>query len=215
MLRILRFLKIVALLLAASSALAGSYDDMLDAVKQDDLPTVEALLARGMDVDTTDANANTLLMIATQEHRIGMARRLLQANAKVGARNRYGETALMLAAADGNPEMVKLMLDHGASINISGWNPLIYAAWRGHTEVVKYLLDKGAEVDAVSPDGITALMMATRDGHMDTVRLLLWELADPNLRSRSGTTALDWALKAGNTELAELLKQVGAEESAK
>ncbi|MDP2640134.1 MAG: ankyrin repeat domain-containing protein [Betaproteobacteria bacterium] len=200
------------LFMPLSSAVAGSYDELLTAVKLNDLPVADALFARGMDVNTSDTSGNTLLMIAVRENHAHMARRLLQLQAKVGARNQYGESALMLAAANGELELVKLFVAHDAEVNMAGWNPLIYAAWRGRTEVVKYLLEKGADIDAVSPNGVSALMMAARDGHFDTVRLLLWEVADPNIKSESGATALGWARKAGNTEIADLLQQAGAKD---
>ena len=177
-----------------SSAVAGSYEDLLSAIKQDDIPAAEALFAKGMDVNTRDTGANSLLMISIQEDHTDMVERLLQRQADVGARNQYGETALMLAAAKGNLDLVKLLVKPGAKVNLAGWNPLIYAAWRGKTEVVQYFLDNEANIDAVSPNGISALMMATRGGHFDTVKLLLWEVADPNLKSNSGETALGWAL---------------------
>lgn len=200
------------LLFSWTWAIADSYDDLLGAVKRNDIPAAEALFAVGMDVNTTDPDANTLLMLAVREDYTTMVERLLIKHAKLGARNSYGETALMLAAAKGNLETIKLLVRHGAEINPSGWNPLIYAAWQGKTDVVKYLLDKGADIDAVSPSGISALMMATRGGHFDTVKLLLWEVADPNLRSANGMTALTWALKGGNTDIADLLKLAGGRE---
>ncbi len=200
------------MLLSHSAAIAGSYEDMLDAIKGDDVPAAEALFAKGMDPNTTDPDGNTLLMIAVRENHALMAERLLRQQAKSGARNRYGETALMLAAASGNMDLVKLLVTHGAQVNVSGWSPLIYAAWRGNAEVVKYLLDKGAEIDAVSPSGMSALMMASRSGHFDTVKLLLWEVANPNIKSESGATALGLAQKGGNTDIAALLKQAGATE---
>jgi len=199
-------------MLQTSGAKADAYDDLLAAVKLNNIPAAEALFARGMDVNTTDPGANTLLMIAIQNDCEEMFRLLVRQKARLDARNQYGETALMLAAAKGNLEQVKLMVEHGAKINIAGWNPLIYAAWRGRTEVVKYLLDQGAEIDAVSPNGISALMMAARGGYLDTVKLLLWEVADPNLRSDSGVTAMAWAVKAGNADIAKLLKQAGAKD---
>jgi ankyrin repeat protein len=209
---LLRILVIMALMFQVSWAAADSYDNLLTAIKLNDISAAEALFARGMDVNTTDPGANTLLMLAVREDHMDLVRRLLELQARVAARNRHGETALMLAAAGGNLEMVKLLVERGAAINQPGWNPLIYAAWRGRTEVAKYLLDKGAEIDAVSPNGISALMMAARDGHFETVKLLLWEVADPNIKSESGLTALAWALKAGNTKIADLLRQAGAKE---
>ena len=209
---LLRLLIIVVVVFSAASTFAGSYEDILSAIKQDDVPAAEALFARGLDVNTTDPDANTLLMIAVRDNHPDMAKRLLDFKARVDSRNKYGETALMLAAANGDLALVKLLVDRGAKINLSGWNPLTYAAWRGQTEVVKFLLDKGADIDAAGPSGVTALMMAARGGYFDTVKLLLWEVADPNIKSDSGATALEWALKAGNTDIASLLKQAGARE---
>lgn len=193
-------------------AAADSYDDMIAAIKLNDTAAVEALLVKGMDVNTTDPGANTLLMLAIQNESADMAGLLLRRKAQVDARNKYGETALMLAAAKGDLELAKLLLDHGAKINLTGWNPLIYAAWRGQDEMVKYLLDKGADIDAVSPNGVSALMMAVRGEHAATVKLLLWEVANPNIKSDSGATAMAWALKVGNTDIVNLLKQAGAKE---
>ena len=203
-------LSLIALL--ASNAMASSYDDLLKAIKLNDIPAAEALFAKGMDVDTTDPEANSLLMIAVRDDRAEMAERIVRRKARVNAQNKYGETALMLASANGSLKLVRLLVEHEAKINLPGWNPLIYAAWRGHTEVVRYLLGKGAEIDSPALNGITALMMAARGGHFETVKLLLWEVANPNLRSDSGATALQWALNAGNTDIAALLKQAGAVE---
>jgi len=193
-------------------AVADAYDDVLNAVKLNNIPVAEALFAKGLDVNTVDPSANTLLMLAVRENHHDLIRRLLDLRAKVDARNSYGETALMAAAAKGNMEVVQLLVDRGAAVKQSGWNALIYAAWQGHTAVVKYLLGKGADIDAVSPNGVSALMLAARGGHFETVKLLLWELADPNLKSGSDGSALVWALKAGNSAIAELLRQAGAKE---
>lgn len=209
---VLKLCIIIGMIFPVSSAFADSYDELLRAVKSGDIPAAEALFAKGLDVNTTDPDGNTLLMLAVRGDHFDVAKRLLQRQAKLAGRNRYGETALMLAAAKGDMELVDWMVKNGAGVNQSGWSPLIYAAWQGKTEVVKYLLKKGADIDAVSPNGVSALMLATRGGHFDTVKLLLWEVADPNIKSDSGATALAWALKAGNTEIADLLKQAGAKE---
>lgn len=205
-------LLIAFFILQSPAAIAGAYDELLTAVRLNDIPAAEALFAKGMDVNTTDPGANTLLMIAIQGEYGDMVKLLLRNKARVDSRNQYGETALMLAAAAGSLEHVRLLVESGAKVNLSGWNPLTYAAWRGRTEVARYLLAKGADIDAVSLNGISALMMAARGGHFDTVKLLLWEVANPNIKSDAGATAMAWALKAGNTEIVKLLKQAGAEE---
>lgn len=198
-------------LCGAGGAVADSYDDALTAVRMDDIPALEALFSRGLDANTTDSSANTLLMLAIRDDHVEMAKNILGRRPNLAARNRYGETALMFASANCHLDLVNLLVAKGAAVNLSGWNPLSYAAWKGRIEVAKYLLERGADVDAVSSNGISALMMAARGGHYEMVKLLLWEVADPNLRTDTGETALDWAEKAGNTEIAELLKQAGAE----
>ncbi len=209
---VLILISIVSVFVQIPWAMADAYDDLLEAVRSNDIVAAEALFARGMDVNTTDAGGDSLLMISVKRDHADMAQRLLTRQANPDARNQYGETALMLAAAAGNLNLAKLLVHHGAKVNLAGWNPLIYAAWRGRTEVAKFLLDQGADIDAVAPNGISALMMAARGGPFDTVKLLLWEVADPNLKTDSGGTALAWAMKEGNTEIADLLKQAGAKE---
>src|ERR1700693_5837505 len=127
---ILRILIIITLMFQVSWAVADSYDDLLTAIKLNDIPVAEALFAKGMDVNTTDPSANTLLMLAIRENHLGLVKRLLDRQAKAAARNLYGETALMFAAANGSLHMVKLLVERGAGVNQTGWNPLIYAAWQ-------------------------------------------------------------------------------------
>ena len=202
----------VILLVPLRQARADAYDELIGAIKSNDLLDAEALFAKGMDVNSTDAGGNSLLMISVKAGYAEMAKLLLSRHALPDTRNQFGETALMLAAGNGDLQLASLLVQHGAKVNISGWNPLIYAAWRGKAKLVKYLLDQGADIDAVAPNGTSALMMASRGGHIETVKLLLWELADPNLKTDSGASALSWAEKEGNTEIADLLKQAGAKD---
>ena len=89
------------------------------------------------------------------------------------------------------------------------WTPLIYAAFNGHLEIAKLLVKSGADVNAVSRNGSSALLVASRGGHIDIVKLLLANRADPNKALESGATALDVALKSENTDIAELLRKAG------
>ena len=58
---------------------------------------------------------------------------------------------LMLAVRHEDTEVVRLLLDYGASANLadkhSGWTPLMAAADSGNLEIVKLLLDHGASVE--------------------------------------------------------------------
>ncbi|MGH8727052.1 MAG: ankyrin repeat domain-containing protein [Burkholderiales bacterium] len=106
--------------------------------------------------------------------------------------------------------MVEALLTKKARVNQPGWNALIYAAGKGETRIVRRLLEAGANVNDVSPNGTSALMMAARGGYRETVLMLLGNDADIDLKNERGGTALGWALDAGNSDIAELVIKAGA-----
>ena len=73
----------------------------------------------------------------------------------------------------------------------------------GHINMVKLLLDNGASVNGVSKKGMTPLMSATVKNHDEIVSLLLERKANPNIRTDplpdvrndKGVTALSLARK--------------------
>lgn len=92
-----------------------------------------------------------------------------------------GCSPLLNAAAKGDVNKIKLLLDQGADVNDEayfGYTPLMQASSKGHIEAVKMLLDKGANVNGYCSDGWTALSLAADEGHTDIVKLLLERGAD-------------------------------------
>lgn len=114
-----------------------------------------------------------------------------------------GDTALMIAAFKANKPAVIALLDKGAAVNKQGWTPLHYAAASGDNEIVKMLMDKSAQLDALSPNGTTPMMMAARNGHILTVKLLLDAGADASLKNQRGMTAIDFARAGGFKDIVE------------
>lgn len=195
------------LALMSVSAHAGAFEDALRAANDGDTATMQQLLGRGLDPDSSDADGNTLLMLAARGGHEGVVAALVQHRAKLYRRNRFGDDALCLAALQGHGGVVQKLLAAGTLPNRdSGWQPLGYAAFAGHGAVVKLLLDKGAQVDAINPNRATALMLAARNGHGAVVDLLLQRGADPGYRTESGEGPADWAVKGGNSDLAEHLR---------
>jgi ankyrin repeat protein len=86
-----------------------------------------------------------------------------------------GGSALMLAAANNQEAVVRLLLSKGAHPNQQdegGGTALIYASWKGHVGIVKMLLESGADASAATRDGRTALTVARSAGHTDVATLL-------------------------------------------
>ncbi|CAE7876403.1 ANKRD50 [Symbiodinium sp. KB8] len=100
---------------------------------------------------------------------------------------------VVIAAAGGHVEVLRLLLEAGADKNLAdndGSTALMMAAAQGHATVLRLLLEAGADKNLADNDGSTALMMAARGGHADVMRLLLEAFADANLANNQGTTAL-------------------------
>ncbi len=53
--------------LGARASAQETIDELLSAVRLNQVEVAKAFLARGMDVDTADSSGNTLLMIASRE----------------------------------------------------------------------------------------------------------------------------------------------------
>jgi ankyrin repeat protein len=73
---------------------------------------------------------------------------LLQSGADVNARDRYGQTALMLAAHRGHAATVDLLIEHGADLDVTAkysLSALMLAVIAGHTEIARKLVRAGAD----------------------------------------------------------------------
>jgi ankyrin repeat protein len=121
----------------------------------------------------------------------------------IEAKSKNGDTALMIAAFKENKPAVEALLAKGAEVNQPGWTALHYAAAVGNNEIVRILLDRSAYVDAESPNKTTPIMMAARGGHIYTVKLLLDEGADATLKNDLGMTAIDFARKYEHQDIVE------------
>ncbi len=74
---------------------------------------------------------------------------LLAAGVEVDARDKYGQTALMLAARHGHSSVVTALLANGAGKDITakyGLSALMLAVVNHHVEIAKRLVDAGADV---------------------------------------------------------------------
>ena len=82
---------------------------------------------------------------------------------------------------------------------------LFIAADTGRTDVVKMLLDRGASVNAVSATLLTPLHVAAGKGYFDIAKMLLDKGASLDAKSNTGETPLDWAKGSRNKEVIDLL----------
>jgi ankyrin repeat protein len=88
-----------------------------------------------------------------------------------------GRTALHQAAANGNVQLIKILLRHGAhidSVNSTGESPLHFAARFGRLNALKTLIDHGAKIDhKTKHTQATPLLIAAENGYESIIRELL------------------------------------------
>lgn len=113
-----------------------------------------------------------------------------------------GNRALMMAAFKRNKPAVLALLAKGAIVTYPGWTPLHYAAAAGDEDIVRILLDHHAYIDAETPSQLTPLMIAAREGHEGAARVLMQEGADATLKNNESLTAAQIAGRADKPRIA-------------
>lgn len=119
-----------------------------------------------------------------------------------------GEMPIHWAATQGKLDIVKLLIEKGADLNvfnIYGDSPLHGASQRGFASIVDLLIKKGADLDAESLSSQhSAINYAAMGGHIDVVNLLLEKGANIEIKTQ-GSTALHLAARGGHRNIVELL----------
>ncbi len=171
------------------------------------LKQATAWLDAGLDPDFEGHLIGNGLMIGAWEGNLALMELFYLRGADLNRTNRFGETALMLAAWKNRQDAVRWLLERGAQPNRGNgderrWTALHYAAFGGHGELVETLLGSGADVNARSTNGSTVVMMAAREGHADLAKRLLEAGANPALKNDYGEDAVAWAMRQGNYGIA-------------
>ncbi|XP_027324518.1 M-phase phosphoprotein 8 isoform X3 [Anas platyrhynchos] len=120
-----------------------------------------------------------------------------------------GMTLVMLAAAGGHDDLLRVLIRKGAKVNgrqKNGTTALIHAAEKNFLTTVAILLEAGAYVNMQQSSGETALMKACKRGNSDIVRLMIESGADCNILSKHQNSALHFAKQCNNILVYEQLK---------
>ncbi|HEX6736346.1 MAG TPA: ankyrin repeat domain-containing protein [Azonexus sp.] len=177
------------------------------AMELGDLERAGAWLDAGLPPDFMGSRIGSGLMIGAWEGKLDLMRLFISRGADINLANANGETALVLAAWRGNLEVVQWLIERGARLNppTRQWAPLHYAVLAGHEPVVDYLLAQGADIDALSTNGSSALMLAVYEGRQGLAKKLLEKGADRTPKNDWGDGALEWAMRNNNLNIARML----------
>ncbi|KAH9142285.1 hypothetical protein AeRB84_013632, partial [Aphanomyces euteiches] len=134
---------------------------------------------------------------------------LLNEKAAVNCLDEYRQTSLLLALEMGHIDIIKRLVDKGATVETTGWYgqiPLHLALKIGYFDVVHHFLEKGVAVNTVDE---TPMHLASRNGYLDVIEHLLDKGAAVDRLDRAGQTPLHLASSNGHLNVAMLLLNRG------
>ncbi len=185
-----------------------------------------------------DSSGDTPLLRALKNHDYRTAQQLIHRGASVNcASQSNGNTALMWAVLGNSPELVQLLIEHGADLTPLNHlhqtamdiatllqNPRLnelliplrrairqpYALEQAITIVLPENAPPREHMNQMHQNGWTPFLLAASSGHADLVRLMIEQGEDVNQTNFYGWTALLLASNSGHLEVVQLLLQAGA-----
>jgi Ankyrin repeats (3 copies) len=167
-----------------------------------------ALLVFASALAVLGGDANQDLLSASRAGDLATVKAAVENGAAIETKTAYGQTPLYLAAMNGHEEVVRFLLDKGASSDVQDTfykaSMLGFVLDRKHWEVAKLLIGKSKKPDAALGDVAGA-------GRADLVEAVL-------ARGKPSQASLDQAyenaLDTKQAEVAGLLKKAGAHDPA-
>ncbi|MBM4179064.1 MAG: ankyrin repeat domain-containing protein [Ignavibacteria bacterium] len=199
---------VVAFLVSTSSVRAQG---LLETVKTGNIESVQRVLSRkskSLNINETDAEGLTALMVATIANDSVMTEVLLNAGADPNIATPLGVTVLHLAAFHNRDGFCPLILAAGAQPNVldyRGQTPLHVACQVGSTNVVSQLVGAGAFVNLADRKGNPPIIIACGNRHLGALEELLEKGAYVDARDIRGRTAAMLLSVLGEDEMLRIL----------
>jgi ankyrin repeat protein len=171
-----------------------------------------------------------LYYVLARQHTYLAKRLILKRPRDVDASDKYGITALHIAACTANCKVAQMLIERTAAINSrddEGRTPLHYAmrddmpGWAESEQklhdifhCVRLLLDHGASAEAQNNHGSTPLHLAAAKARQEIVQSLIENSTNIDLRNNDGETALHYASRRGQINNIRLILSHNADVDA-
>ena len=189
--------------------------------KMGNVEAMNVLIEAGADRSTKDVNGFTWLHYAA----CGISNKekfqaVINLGAELNVTNKCHRTPLMMACHKGNIEAINVLFNSGADGTIEDHNgeTWLHHAVKGDCskEVLQAIIDLGAEVNAMSKQSVTALMIVSDKGNIDAMNILLTAGAHMNIEDADGCTWLHYAIVGDcSKEVLQTIVKLGAEVNAR
>jgi ankyrin repeat protein len=190
-------------------------EELIEAVKNNDLNLVKRLILQGVDINYQNKEGCTALSYAILKNRTEISEELIKAKANINIQDKTGTTILMKACRVGDIKLVKKLIEIGVNVNIQnqeGKTALILTILniknydnlilimnkilnvetplKNYLEIVQILIKAGADLDIQDNSGKTALMYSCIEGITEIALELIKAGANLDLQDNFGRTAL-------------------------
>ncbi|MCI5634155.1 MAG: ankyrin repeat domain-containing protein [Alphaproteobacteria bacterium] len=197
-------------------------EDIDDAIVQKildsgDTAALQKLIDAGLDVNSRDADGNTILFyMLTHYSSLDMAKTLINAGADVNLPSANGLTPLLVATALASElqlsqQPVTAENNLNAEIQQANFNEQQKFLLKRSQELLQLLIANGADVNQETPRGTPLMSAATSDLNAPLVKTLLKADANVNQQDRFGRTALFYAAAFGCDTISTMLLKAGAD----
>ena len=175
-----------------------------------------AIIDHGADVNATNVNNWTALMIACQKSNVDTINVLLKAGADPNIADVNGETCLYCAVRGAcNKEVLQAIIDYGADVNatnMNNWTALMIACQKSNADVINVLLKAGADPNIADVNGETCLYDVVRGAcNKEVLQGIIDHGADVNAANKNNITALMIACIKSNADAINILLKAGAD----
>ncbi|XP_043505230.1 serine/threonine-protein phosphatase 6 regulatory ankyrin repeat subunit B-like [Polistes fuscatus] len=185
------------------------------AMEQSNIDIVKLLVEKGATIKFHNNNEENILRYLIKNGMLELLQCIIE-EININFQTKDGHTLLIMAAEEGQLEIVKFLCNMGININArSSRNSTALHFAIGNSsapkfEIVQFLIDNGAEIDVENSFGYTPLQNALYNNNFKVAKLLIEKGADVNriymnthyARQRLGGTLLHWASRNYNSDQA-------------
>ena len=185
---------------------SGSDTPLIGAVRHGHLQCAEYFVKLGANAKEKTYKGRNILMCAPNTEMVSFV--LDQKLCDINESDDEDITALARFAGFGQLDIVKVLVQHGAALEVSGLNgfsALMNACYDGHAATALYLIKSGADVNKIDNDGYTSLVHAAQNGFLDTVIALTEAGIDIDCKGYAGDNALMAAVTAQSLPIIKYL----------
>ncbi len=178
------------------------------------------LNAKTIEVRLSDTSDNTALHLACMNGMLVVVRTLMTRGARINAKNKQGETPLMVATNTSHPNTALVLLERNDidvnAVDSAGDTALHNAATNGMLLVVQKLIERQASINVRDKNGVTALVLACKHEFENVALALLGTTNNfVDVADATYTDALLWSCENGMLSVVKRLLDRGVDVNAR